>query len=307
MRVVALSGGVGGAKLAYGLNQVLASDSLSIIANTGDDFIHHGLPVSPDIDTLMYTLAGLNDGVRGWGLAGETWAFMEAMGSLGGETWFNLGDRDLAMHVLRREALDGGQPLSVFTDCIRNALQISARIFPMSDTRVSTFVETVEEGLLPFQRYFVHLKASPQVKGFYFDGADVAKPCPGLIDAIQKAQRIVICPSNPFISIDPILEVSGIRQALIESKAKVVAVSPIVGGEAIKGPTAKMFRELGVTPSPNAVAQKYSDFLDVMIVDQVDARDHKLMDSFGVQTEVAQTVMRTADDKLALAELTLRF
>jgi LPPG:FO 2-phospho-L-lactate transferase len=307
MRVVALSGGVGGAKLAYGLNQVLASDSLSIIANTGDDFIHHGLPVSPDIDTLMYTLAGLNDGVRGWGLAGETWAFMEAMGSLGGETWFNLGDRDLAMHVLRREALDGGQPLSVFTDCIRNALQISARIFPMSDTRVSTFVETVEEGLLPFQRYFVHLKASPQVKGFYFDGADVAKPCPGLIDAIQEAQRIVICPSNPFISIDPILEVPGIRQALIKSKAKVVAVSPIVGGEAIKGPTAKMFRELGVTPSPNAVAQKYSDFLDVMIVDQVDARDHKLMDSFGVQTEVAQTVMRTADDKLALAELTLRF
>ena len=307
MRVVALSGGVGGAKLAYGLNQVLASDSLSIIANTGDDFIHHGLPVSPDIDTLMYTLAGLNDGVRGWGLAGETWAFMEAMGSLGGETWFNLGDRDLAMHVLRREALDGGQPLSVFTDCIRNALQISARIFPMSDTRVSTFVETVEEGILPFQRYFVHLKASPQVKGFYFDGADVAKPCPGLIDAIQKAQRIVICPSNPFISIDPILEVPGIRQALIKSKAKVVAVSPIVGGEAIKGPTAKMFRELGVTPSPNAVAQKYSDFLDVMIVDQVDARDHKLMDSFGVQTEVAQTVMRTADDKLALAELTLRF
>jgi len=307
MRVVALSGGVGGAKLAYGLNQVLASDSLSIIANTGDDFIHHGLPVSPDIDTLMYTLAGLNDGVRGWGLAGETWAFMEAMGSLGGETWFNLGDRDLAMHVLRREALDGGQPLSVFTDCIRNALQISARIFPMSDTRVSTFVETVEEGILPFQRYFVHLKASPQVKGFYFDGADVAKPCPGLIDAIQEAQRIVICPSNPFISIDPILEVPGIRQALIKSKAKVVAVSPIVGGEAIKGPTAKMFRELGVTPSPNAVAQKYSDFLDVMIVDQVDARDHKLMDSFGVQTEVAQTVMRTADDKLALAELTLRF
>ena len=307
MRVVALSGGVGGAKLAYGLNQVLASDSLSIIANTGDDFIHHGLPVSPDIDTLMYTLAGLNDGVRGWGLAGETWAFMEAMGSLGGETWFNLGDRDLAMHVLRREALDGGQPLSVFTDCIRNALQISARIFPMSDTRVSTFVETVEEGLLPFQRYFVHLKASPQVKGFYFDGADVAKPCPGLIDAIQEAQRIVICPSNPFISIDPILEVPGIRQALIKSKAKVVAVSPIVGGEAIKGPTAKMFRELGVTPSPNAVAQKYSDFLDVMIVDQVDARDHKLMDSFGVQTEVAQTVMRTADDKLALAELALRF
>jgi LPPG:FO 2-phospho-L-lactate transferase len=307
MRVVALSGGVGGAKLAYGLNQVLASDSLSIIANTGDDFIHHGLPISPDIDTLMYTLAGLNDSDRGWGLAGETWAFMEAMGSLGGETWFNLGDRDLAMHVLRREALDGGQPLSVFTDRIRNALQISARIFPMSDTRVSTFVETVEEGLLPFQRYFVHLKASPQVKGFYFDGADVAKPCPGLIDAIQKAQRIVICPSNPFISIDPILEVSGIRQALIESKAKVVAVSPIVGGEAIKGPTAKMFRELGVTPSPNAVAQKYSDFLDVMIVDQVDARDHKLMDSFGVQTEVAQTVMRTADDKLALAELALRF
>jgi len=307
MRVVALSGGVGGAKLAYGLNQVLASDSLSIIANTGDDFIHHGLPVSPDIDTLMYTLAGLNDGVRGWGLAGETWAFMEAMGSLGGETWFNLGDRDLAMHVLRREALDGGQPLSVFTARIRNALQISARIFPMSDTRVSTFVETVEEGILPFQRYFVHLKASPQVKGFYFDGADVAKPCPGLIDAIQEAQRIVICPSNPFISIDPILEVPGIRQALIKSKAKVVAVSPIVGGEAIKGPTAKMFRELGVTPSPNAVAQKYSDFLDVMIVDQVDARDHKLMDSFGVQTEVAQTVMRTADDKLALAELALRF
>jgi LPPG:FO 2-phospho-L-lactate transferase len=306
MKVVALSGGVGGAKLAFGLNRMIASDDLTIIANTGDDFCHHGLPVSPDIDTLIYTLSGLNDDVRGWGLRDETWAFMGALEKLGGETWFNLGDRDLAMHVLRREALDKGQSLSTVTEYFRRTLGISARILPMSDTSVSTIVETVEEGLLPFQRYFVQRQSLPKVTGFRFEGVAQALPPSGLLTAIQEADRIVICPSNPFISIDPILAVPGIRHSLIEASAPVIAISPIVNGEAIKGPTAKMFRELGFTPSPSAVAEKYKDFLNVMVIDESDAETSNMCKINGVEVELAQTVMRTDADKVALAEYILR-
>lgn len=305
MKVAALSGGVGGAKLALGLSKVLGSDELTLIANTGDDFRHHGLWVSPDIDTLVYTLAGMNDAARGWGLDGETWGFMDALGRLGGADWFNLGDRDLAMHVLRTEALNAGRTLTEVTDGIRGRLGIVARILPMSDTPVPTIVQTVEAGDLPFQRYFVERRAAPTVLGFRFEGVAEAAPALGVLDALAVADVIVVCPSNPYISIDPILAVPGIRESLAAASAPVVAISPIVGGEAIKGPTAKMFRELGITPSPAAVAEHYRDFLDVMIVDETDADQAGAVMALGIKTVLAQSVMRTLEDRVALATATL--
>lgn len=305
MKVAALSGGVGGAKLAFGLDRIVGSEDLTLIANTGDDFRHFGLHVAPDIDTLVYTLGALSDPVRGWGLADESWSFMAALGGLGGETWFNLGDRDLAMHVLRSSRLAAGETLSAITDDIRRRLGVAARILPMSDQPVPTVVETAEFGDLMFQRYFVERQAQPTVTGFRFEGAAAARPAPGLTEALAAAERIVVCPSNPFISIDPILAVPGVRQALVDAAAPVVAISPIVGGEAIKGPTAKMFRELGVRPSPAAVAARYRDFLDVLILDERDADEAGAVEALGVATEIAQTVMTTAEDKIALARAAL--
>ncbi len=305
MKVLALSGGVGGAKLALGLDRVIASEALTLIANTGDDFVHHGLHVSPDIDTLVYTLAGLNDDGRGWGLAGETWGFMDALGRLGGEVWFNLGDRDLAMHVLRSERLAAGETLSAVTDAVRRKLGIAARILPMCDTPIPTVVETAADGDLPFQRYFVERQAAPTVTGFRFEGAEAATAAPGVLAAIQAADLIVVCPSNPFISIDPVLAVPGVRAALRAVSAPVVAVSPIVAGEAIKGPTAKMFRELGFTPSPAAVAERYRDFLDAMILDRLDVDNVAAVAALGLRTATEQTVMRSLDDKIQLARAVL--
>jgi LPPG:FO 2-phospho-L-lactate transferase len=308
VKVAALSGGVGGAKLAFGLNHIIGSEALTLIANTGDDFVHHGLPVSPDIDTLIYTLAGLNDDVRGWGLTGETWGFMAALKRLGGETWFNLGDHDLAMHVLRRERLDAGDALSTVTDVIRRSLGIQAKILPMSDSRIPTIVETLEHGPIAFQRYFVEHQAAPTVTGFCFEDVEQSLPAPGVLEALHAADGIVICPSNPFISIDPVLAVPGVRAALRTASAPVVAVSPIVQGEAIKGPTAKMFRELGFVPSPAAVAERYRDFLDVMIVDELDAAAVPAVEALGIEVRLAPTIMRTAEDKIGLAEvITARF
>jgi LPPG:FO 2-phospho-L-lactate transferase len=308
VKITALSGGVGGAKLAFGLNHIIGSEALTLIANTGDDFEHHGLPVSPDIDTLIYTLAGLNDDVRGWGLTGETWGFMDALRRLGGETWFNLGDHDLAMHVLRRERLDAGDTLSAVTDAIRRRLGIAAKILPMSNSRIPTIVETLEHGSIAFQRYFVERQAAPTVTGFRFEGVEQALPSPGVLEALQAADGIIICPSNPFISIDPVLSVPGVREALGKASAPVVAVSPIVQGEAIKGPTAKMFRELGFVPSPAAVAERYRDFLDVMIIDKLDAAAAPAVEALGIEVRLAATIMGTAEDKIQLAEaITARF
>ncbi len=306
MKVAALSGGVGGAKLALGLNTVMGSDDLTLIANTGDDFEFHGLHVSPDIDTLVYTLSGKSDEVRGWGLAGETWGFMEALGELGGEDWFNLGDHDLAMHILRTEKLRQGISLSAITADVRQALGIAAHILPMSDQAVPTIVHTVEHGPISFQRYFVERRAEPAVTGFTFKGIDAARPAPGLLDALAAADRIIICPSNPFISIDPVLAVPGVRDALAKASAPVIAVSPIVAGDAIKGPTAKMFREMGTEPSVQAVAARYQDIVDLMIIDEQDAAAAKDVQALGLGVVTAQTVMRTLEDKIALAETALR-
>ncbi len=306
MKVAALSGGVGGAKLALGLNTVMGSDDLTFIANTGDDFQFHGLHVSPDIDTLVYTLSGKSDEVRGWGLAGETWGFMDALGELGGEAWFNLGDHDLAMHVLRSEKLRQGVSLSTITADIRQALDIEARILPMSDQLVPTTVHTVEHGPLSFQRYFVERRAEPAVTGFTFEGIEAAQPAPGLLDALAAADRIIICPSNPFISIDPVLGVPGVRDALANASAPVIAVSPIVAGDAIKGPTAKMFREMGTEPSVQAVAARYQDIVDLMIIDEQDAPAAAAVQALGLSVVTEQTIMRTLEDKTVLAEIALK-
>src|SRR5579863_628107 len=273
-RVVALSGGIGGAKLALGLYRILPPDSLLVVANTGDDFEHLGLSVSPDLDTLLYVLAGLDNPETGWGRRGESWTFMAALEALGGETWFKLGDGDLATHVERTRRLRAGESLSAITEDFRRRLGIRARLLPMSDDPVRTRVET-DEGRLDFQRYFVARACAPRVREVRFDGAAAARPQPDLLAALADpgVEAIVVCPSNPLISIDPILAVPGVREALRAAPAPVVAVSPLIGGKAVKGPTAKMMAELGLPVTAAAVAAHYRDILDVYVADEADAAE----------------------------------
>jgi LPPG:FO 2-phospho-L-lactate transferase len=270
-KVIALSGGIGGAKLALGLKQVLPGGALTVIANTGDDFVHMGLHVSPDIDTLVYTLTGLNNAQAGWGRAGETWSFMAAVEALGGEAWFKLGDGDLAMHVLRTARLAGGEPLSAVTAEVCRALDVGATIVPMSDQPVRTMLRS-DEGWLEFQDYFVRRQAAPVVHEIIYEGAAEAAPPPGLCELIagDDVDAIVICPSNPLISVEPILAVPGIRGALATACAPVVAVSPIIAGRAVKGPTAKMLHELGFAADAATVMQRYAGLIDAFIADTSD-------------------------------------
>ncbi len=298
MKVAALSGGVGGAKLAEGLARTCAD--LTIIANTGDDFEHMGLSISPDIDSLVYALAGLADRQRGWGRAGETWAFMEAAGALGGETWFNLGDRDLAMHVLRSARLAAGEPLSAVTADIARRLGIAAKILPATDRRLRTLVDT-EAGRLAFQHYFVRERAGPRVTGFVFDGAETARSAPGALEALRGADRIVICPSNPYISIDPILAVPGYREAVRGA----VCVSPIIAGQAVKGPAAKMMAELGLTPSAVEIARHYRGLARALVIDEADAHEAAAVEAEGMGAVVAPTLMTGPEDAERLARIVL--
>ena len=300
-KVIALSGGIGGAKLALGLMHILASDSLTVIANTADDFEHMGLAISPDIDTLVYTLAGLSDTERGWGRAGETWTFMAALEALGGETWFNLGDGDLAMHVLRSARLAKGDGLTAITADISATLNVGARILPMSDQPVRTRLRT-SDGWLDFQDYFVGRQAQPMVSEIAYSGVKAAQPAPGLIETLlgNDVAAIVICPSNPLISIEPILAVPGIRQALADATAPVVAVSPIIDGEAVKGPTAKMLLELGYSATATTVLQRYEDLIDIYIADP---RDMKALTAIRPRASIvpADIMMVTFDDRKRLA------
>lgn len=305
MKVAALSGGVGGAKLALGLNENIGSDDLTLIANTGDDFQYHGLNISPDIDTLVYTLSGKSDETRGWGLADESWAFMGALGEYSGETWFNLGDKDLAMHVIRTDLLRQGARLGEVTDTLRRSLGVAARILPMTDRIVPTVVDTVEHGLLPFQSYFVEHQAKPTVRGFIFKGVEHARPAPGVLGVLAAADRVVICPSNPFISIDPILAVPGIRDGLRETQAPVIAVSPIVAGAAIKGPTAKMFAEMGESPSALAIAKRYQDVIDLIVIDEQDQALIGEIEALGLGVVATNTIMHGLEEKKALANIVL--
>jgi len=301
--VVALSGGVGGAKLALGLAHVVAPENLLIIANTGDDFEHLGLSISPDIDTLTYALAGLDNKTLGWGRQDETWNFMETLATIGGPTWFRLGDRDLALHALRTMRLKAGETLAAITADVARRLGIAATILPMSNDPVRTQVDS-DEGLLDFQDYFVGRQCRPVVKSLRFAGAETAAPHPDFIAALAnpRLRAIVICPSNPFISVEPILALPGVRAAFAARTAPVVAVSPIIGGRAVKGPTAKMMAELGIAPSAAAVAARYATFLDGYVIDTEDAA---LAPTLALPCTVAATLMTTLEHKTALARVTL--
>jgi LPPG:FO 2-phospho-L-lactate transferase len=301
--ILALSGGVGGAKLALGLSHVVPPEDLLIVANTGDDFEHLGLSVSPDLDTLMYALAGLDNQTLGWGRRDETWSFMETLGALGGPSWFRLGDRDLAVHVERTRRLKAGESLTEVTQAFWRALGIAPRGIPMSDDPVRTRV-LAETGWLDFQDYFVGQQCRPVVRELAFHGVEAARPHPDFIAALANPalEAVVICPSNPFISIEPILALPGVRDALRACNAPIIAVSPIIAGQAVKGPTAKMMTELGMVPSSAAVAARYGDLLDTIILDSGDAAE---VDDIDCRVLLAPTLMTTLDDKIGLARLVL--
>jgi len=303
MSVLALSGGIGGAKLALGLYRVLPPGKLTVVANTGDDFEHLGLSISPDVDTLLYTLAGIDNRETGWGRCNETWTFMAALEGLGGETWFKLGDGDLATHVERTRRLAAGENLSQVTDDFRRRLGISARLLPMSDDRVRTRLQA-QEGWLDFQDYFVRLRASPVVREIAYAGASEARANPDFLAALagDDLELVVICPSNPFLSIDPILSLPRVRDALRACRAPVVAVSPIIGGKAVKGPTAKIMAELGLPIGAAAVARRYEDILDLFIADESDGSE---VEDLGIPVRLARTLMSTIEDREALAMVVL--
>lgn len=303
LNVVAIAGGVGGAKLATGLQAVLNPGNLTVIVNTGDDFDHWGLTVCPDLDTVLYNLAGINNPEHGWGRVGESFTTLETMGQLGGEDWFRLGDRDLALNLRRTEWLRQGLSLTEVTDRLRRSLGVPSRILPMSDRPVRTLVHT-DEGDLPFQHYFVRLRCEPLLIDLSFIGAESARMSESIHFALEAADVIVFCPSNPYLSIDPILSIPGIRQALRWSSVPKIAVSPIVGGQAIKGPAAKIMRELGVMISPLTVIDRYDDLLTGFVLDRADG---VLVHSVQVPTLVTDTIMTDLASKAALAEQVLAF
>jgi len=303
-----LSGGVGGAKLVLGLHEQLEPGQLQVIANTGDDFEHLGLTICPDIDTLIYTLSGQANPETGWGVRDESWQFMDSLEALGGATWFRLGDRDLATHIRRRELLTAGLSLTDTTAQLCDALSLHTPIWPMSDEPVRTHILT-ETGPLPFQDYFVRLQAQPVATGFDYARADTAQASSGALQALTDATLggIFVAPSNPWLSIDPILSLSEIKSAIINAAAPVIGISPIVGGRAIKGPTAKLMAETGINPSALSIAEHYRDILDGLIIDEQDMAEAGAIEALGLQVEVAQTVMNNKQDKIDLAAIALKF
>ncbi len=298
MSVVVLTGGVGGAKLVLGLAQTMAPEAITAIVNTGDDFSHLGLSVSPDIDTLLYTLSGKANQAQGWGREGESWAFMAALRELGGEDWFALGDGDLALHVLRSLRLGRGEVLSAIIADFARAWGVGVRVLPMSDAPVATWLST-DEGELAFQRYFVERRCEPRVSAIRFRGAAEAPAAPGVLEAIAAAEAILIAPSNPYLSVDPILAVPSIAAALRAARAPVVAVSPLVGGRAVKGPTAKLMQELGAPLTNAAIAAHYGDLLDGLLIDAGDDAPAAL------ETARTQTLMATLEDRRRVSEAAL--
>jgi len=306
--VIALCGGVGGARLAFGLAHILPPEDLTIVVNTGDDFVHLGLHVSPDIDTVAYTLAGLSDRERGWGLAGETWNFMDQLKRLGGEGWFNLGDRDLAMHIERTRRLAAGESLSAITTALTAALGIRHAVVPMSDDPVRTMVQTAD-GELEFQRYFVGEQCRPVATGVRFEGAAEARPSPAFQAALARRDlaAVIICPSNPYLSIDPILAIPGVGPALESLGEPIVAVSPIIGGKALKGPAAKLMQELGAAPSLIGIVEHYGGMLCGLVADTADEIEAEALRHLGLPTLTTAAVMTTDEDRVRLARETLDF
>ncbi len=301
--IIALSGGVGGAKLALGLSRIMPHEDLLVVVNTGDDFEHLGLSISPDIDTVAYTLAGLANRELGWGRHDETWSFMETMEALGGQTWFRLGDRDMALHVERTRRLKAGESLSAVTADLCRRMGVGPAVVPMTDDPVRTRLLT-DLGWLDFQEYFVHRRCEPVVSQLQFQGAGAAKPHSRFIAALADPAlgAVVICPSNPFISVEPILAIPGVRDALMACKAPIIAVSPIIAGRAVKGPTAKMMTELGLDPSAGTVAQRYAELLDGYVIDHADMSEVVSIDA---RVTLAQTLMTTIEDREALAKIVL--
>lgn len=304
-RVLALSGGVGGAKLAHGLYSILPDWQLQIVVNTGDDFEHLGLHISPDIDTLLYTLSGLANPATGWGRDGEQWLCMEALSQLGEADWFQLGDRDLAMHLSRSHRLRQGSTLTQITQYQAERLSIQARITPMSDDAVPTRVHT-DAGRLDFQHYFVKERCLPQVHALEYTGADAAQPAPAALAALQDEtlEAVIICPSNPYLSIAPILALPGFREALRNTRAPVIAVSPLVNRKAVKGPTDKIMRELSIQVSSASIANHYADCLDGLVIDY---SEQTLAHTLPLPTLVTNTLMQNNDDRCQLAHACLNF
>ena len=300
--VVALAGGVGAAKLLRGFVQVVPFDDLLIVGNTGDDFELYGLHISPDLDIVMYTLAGIVDEAKGYGVAGDTFHCLDMLKRLGFETWFGLGDRDLAVHVVRTELLGTGMTLSQTTAELCRMLHVKARLVPMSDDPVRTKVLTGQLRL-DFQEYFVKRRAEDVVSGVIYDGCEKAKTAPGILEAIERAERIVICPSNPLLSVSPMLSIPGFTDGLRRSNARVVGVSPIVGGKALKGPADKIMASLGLEPSACGVAKFYEDFLDHLIIDNADEQHRSRIESLGVKVTVTDTIMKSVEDSVRLAKV----
>lgn len=307
-RFVALTGGVGGAKLALGLAQVLPPEDLLIVVNTGDDFEHFGLTVCPDVDTVTYALAGLSHPQQGWGRCDETWSAMDTLRSLDGEVWFQLGDKDLALHLERTRRLLGGASLSDVTLGLAKQLGVHHNICPMSDHPVRTIVVT-HDSALPFQHYFVRDRCEPRVKEFVFEGAASATPSPAFEAALSGArlEGVIICPSNPFVSVAPILAIPKVDAMMRAVSAPIVALSPIIGGAAVKGPTAKMITELGLELSAAGVASFYGDLIDGYVIDIVDSEQKGLLESRGLNVLVTDTLMKDDTEKLRLARETLAF
>ena len=303
--ITALAGGVGASKLLLGLYHVTDPHALTVIVNTGDDIVLQGLKISPDLDIVTYTLAGIVDSAKGWGFRGETFHTLKRLAVFGRVNWFNLGDRDLATHIHRTAMLAEGQSLTEAAESIRIALGVKSRILPMSNQPVPTFIDT-DEGTLHFQEYLVKRRAEPIVRGIHFDGAESAQPAPGVLEAIRDAGRILICPSNPLISIGPILAVPGIREALRARRKDVIAVCPIVGGKSLKGPSDRMLAQLGYDPSAQGVAKLYSDFTGTFVIDPVDEPQAGSIRTLDMNVAVIPTVMQTRADKRKLARALLR-
>lgn len=309
LKIAALAGGVGGARLAHGLAQALPVGSLSVIVNVGDDFQFFGLKICPDLDTVCYTLAGMENPAPGWGRAGESWQALSVIESLGGPTWFRLGDTDLGLHLERTRRLQEGQSLSEITQHVCRSWGISAEVLPVSDATIPTLVHS-SEGLLGFQDYFVARRCEPRVEGFSFDGVEAAAPAPGVLEALIGADLVVICPSNPWVSVDPILAVPGVREAVMQRPA--LAVSPIIGGQTVKGPAAKMFSELGFTPSALSVARHYGSraeegLLSGFVIDDIDQSLLETLSASGMKICVTDTMMKNPQERLRLASELLDF
>jgi LPPG:FO 2-phospho-L-lactate transferase len=300
MKITALAGGIGASKFLVGLADVMPAEDITIIANTGDDVVLHGLRICPDVDTVTYTLAGIINESTGWGVAGDTFECLRQLGRYSAVTWFNLGDRDLAIHIYRTDQLRQGRSLTEVTDQIRRSLGVRAHILPMTDSYVPTRVVT-DEGEMHIQEYFVRRRCEPRVKRIISDDVGTARPAPGVEEAIAGADAVIICPSNPFISIGPILSVPHVREALHATRARVAAITPIIAGQAIKGPAADMLRDLGHEVSALGVANLYCDVIDLFVVDRVDEPIKPAIEQLGVQVAVLNTVMVTLDDKRRLA------